>query len=169
MSKTNAASTTKEGSAIVRYDREKAMPVVLEGITNGESLRTVCKRKGMPAPSTVCLWLSEDSRLAEQYARARESAGLLVGEEIEEIARQVLRGEHNPHAARVAIDALKWTAARKAPKVYGDSTRLHLKGSVVALTAFADMARPTKREDERDGHDAPGLPHMVAPDGADES
>ena len=32
----------------------------------------------------------------------------------------VLAEEVNPNAARVAIDALKWTASRLLPKRYGD-------------------------------------------------
>ena len=49
---------SKSRTPAVRYDREKVMPLVLDGITDGDSLRTICRRKDMPAPSTVCLWLS---------------------------------------------------------------------------------------------------------------
>ena len=43
---------------------------------------------------------------------------------------KVLNEEVNPNAARVALDALKWTAARMQPKRYGDRVDTHLSGDI---------------------------------------
>ena len=155
-------------TTLVRYSRKEAVRVMLEGLTNGLSLRTICRDERMPSASTVCGWLVDDERLAEQYARAREADGQLTGEQIAEIAHKVLRGEIDPNVARVAIDALKWTAARKAPKVYGDSTRIDLRNDVTKLVAFADMSTQVRlRASAQQEAEPQSLPHVVAPDGAE--
>ncbi len=148
---------------VARHGPEEAIRRVIEGITNGQSLRTICQDRRMPSASTIFEWLASDERLSDQYARARESSGLLVGEEIEEIARQVLRGEIDANAARVALDALKWTAARKAPRVYGESLKLTGQVEVGALVAFVDMNRA---DDEDAATGTLTTPHTLPPEGS---
>ena len=50
------------------------------------------------------------------------------GTVIVEATEQVLSGELDPNAARVAIDALKWTAARMHPTVYSEKHAIELSG-----------------------------------------
>ena len=45
----------------------------------------------------------------------------------------VLNDEVNPNAARVAIDALKWTAARMMPRRYGDRIQADLAGDITVI------------------------------------
>ncbi len=58
--------------------------------------------------------------LAQSYARAQKSRAQAHFERIGDIAEQVLTGALDPQAARVAIDAWKWTAGRMDPRKYGD-------------------------------------------------
>ena len=44
---------------------------------------------------------------------------------------RVLNGEVNPNAGRVAIDGLKWIAARMLPKRYGDRVDANLTGDII--------------------------------------
>lgn len=59
------------------------MPEVAEDICNllmlGESLRSICKRPGMPAIRTVMYWLQRHEDFMQQYARAREIQAELLG------------------------------------------------------------------------------------------
>jgi hypothetical protein len=48
----------------------------------------------------------------------------LSADEIKDAARRVARGEIDPQAGRVLIDALKWDAGKRKPKVYGDKVVL---------------------------------------------
>lgn len=90
-------------------------------VASGESLNAICKDEHIPLKSTVLAWVVDDREgFFDQYRRAREAAGYGEGDEIAEIGRETLAGTHDPSAAKVAIDALKWSAARKAAKVYGD-------------------------------------------------
>lgn len=62
----------------------------------------------------------------EQYARARESAADIFETDIIEAALSC--GPETASSDRVKIDALKWVAARRAPKKYGDRTSLEHTG-----------------------------------------
>jgi len=126
----NEAKKKKKGA--LPYDPEKAKEwkdLIVEEISAGKSLLSILrklKRVGAPNRSTVYRWLNPneddhfDVNFADNYARARENTADHNAEEIEHIKNQVLKGKVDPAAARVAIDALKWTAAKKKPRVYGD-------------------------------------------------
>lgn len=90
-------------------------------IADGESLNAICQDETMPAKATVLNWVVTDREgFFDQYRAAREAAGYGEGDEVAEIGRLTLSGQYDPSAAKVAIDALKWSAARKASKAYGD-------------------------------------------------
>ena len=101
---------------------------ICEQISNGDSLRNICKAKAMPHAGTVCRWLAEDEtgKLREQYARAREAQAELVADEVITIADT----EEDPAKARVRIDARKWYAGKMRPKVYGDKIDMNHSGQV---------------------------------------
>ena len=105
---------------------------ICDGIIAGKSLRQICEPEGMPAPSTVCLWLSQDEDFAERYARAKEIQMENLAEEIIDIAEDgsndwmknrfgedVLNVEH-VQRSRLRIDTRKWLMSKLAPKKYGD-------------------------------------------------
>lgn len=75
----------------------------------------------MPALSTVLLWVVDGKHpeFSEQYAQARSANGHAHGDRVADLAVDVLQGTYDPQAAKVAIDALKWSAERMAPKQYG--------------------------------------------------
>jgi hypothetical protein len=114
---------------------------ILDRISEGESLLKILKSdKKYPARQTVYNWLNKqhkeyDPHFLDNYARAKEDGGDLDAERIEEIALKALEGEYNPNAARVAIDALKWTAGKKRPKKYGDKLDLTTDGESMNLNA----------------------------------
>jgi hypothetical protein len=82
----------------------------------------------MPAPSTICLWLSENEEFAEQYAHARERQADLYADEIVEIADLAKNEDYN--VARLRVDARKWKASKLAPKRYGDKMDLNHSGNL---------------------------------------
>jgi hypothetical protein len=110
---------------------------VCERIADGESLRAICRDQNMPSTASFLKWVANDEALAEHYARAREAQADADADQIGDIAQRVLSGEFDPQAARVAIDALKWSAGKRKPKVYGD--KLDLSGNVgVTVTLESD-------------------------------
>jgi hypothetical protein len=100
---------------------------ICEQIADGQSLSAACRSHGTTTQSFL-RWCAKTAEYAEQYARAREARGVYYGERVASIAEKTLEGEYEPSAARVAVDALKWTAGRMAPKQYGDRLAAEISG-----------------------------------------
>jgi hypothetical protein len=99
---------------------EELGALLCERLMSGESLRSICAEPDMPAASSVFLWLTKHPEFSEQYTHARLLQGETDADAVTDIGRRTLAGEYDPQAARVAIDALKWSASKRAPKKYGD-------------------------------------------------
>lgn len=78
----------------------------------------------------ILKWLAANTDFQKAYALAHELQGDHDADSIRDIVRRVVgklkEGEERLSAAdaRVAIDALKWTAGKRKPKVYGDKVEL---------------------------------------------
>lgn len=83
----------------------------------------------MPSYSTVMRWVRELPEFADQYARAREDMADNDADKIADVAQAVVDGNIDPAAARVAIDAYKWSAGKRRPKRYGENQRLEVETS----------------------------------------
>jgi hypothetical protein len=93
----------------------------LDMIRNGRSCAQACKQDGMPTSKTIGEWVKNDAAFALQYEKAKEERGHYYGELVAEIALAGLQGKYKDSAMlRAAIDGLKWSAGRMAPKAFGD-------------------------------------------------
>lgn len=110
-------------------------------ISDGESLRAVCRDDSMPCTSTVMKWAAEKPEFSEQYAKARELLLEHWAEEIIEIADDgtndwmerknnegesigwQVNGEHIQRS-RLRADSRKWLLSKLAAKKYGDKIEL---------------------------------------------
>lgn len=115
----------KVGWCVMAEDQKAA---ICEAIAAGDSLVRILRKRGMPDYSTVMRWLGNDEQFRENYARAREAQADADADKIGEVAARVLEGKLDPQAARVAIDALKWSAGKRKPKKYGD--KIEIDGAV---------------------------------------
>ena len=114
-------------------------------IAEGNSLRSYCKQKNTPALSTVCLWIVTHEEFSEHYARAREAAGYAHADDILETAALVQSGQLDPNAARVIIDAKKWSAERMAPRSHMPQSLVNHKspdGSMSPSRVVIEAAKP---------------------------
>lgn len=113
---------------------------ICEEIASGDSLRTICAKEGMPACSTVFLWLTKHPEFSEQYVRAREAQADAMAEDILEIADdgrndwvktqeggEAYNGDH-VQRSKLRVDARKWLMSKMAPKKYGDKITQELTG-----------------------------------------
>lgn len=97
---------------------------VCRRIEEGATLRQVCEDEAMPPWETVRRWLRANEEFRAQYAHAREVSGEAIESRIfDEMA--MADDKDSAAVARMRVDALKWIAAKRAPKVYGD--RMDLK------------------------------------------
>lgn len=92
----------------------------------GESLRAICKDKGIPSMSTILLWVVDGKHqdFSEQYMLAREAAGYAHGDRVADVAIRTEDGDIEPNAARVAMMGYQWAAERMAPKAHGSRQRV---------------------------------------------
>jgi hypothetical protein len=113
-------------------------------ISEGESLRQVCRDESMPSTTTVMRWARTDADFRKQYAQAREDLLEHWAEEINEISddgsndwmdRELANGHiervlDHEHVSRskLRVDTRKWLLSKLAPRVYGDRGSLELTG-----------------------------------------
>ncbi|CZZ80708.1 ubiquitin carboxyl-hydrolase [Enterobacter hormaechei subsp. xiangfangensis] len=89
-------------------------------LADGESLRKVCERPGMPNKATVFRWLAQRAEFRDQYAKATETRADAIFEDMFDIADSVNEEAAAVAKARLRIDTRKWALARMNPKKYGD-------------------------------------------------
>jgi transposase-like protein len=106
-------------------DKDARHAEICQMVADGKTVRQIAEHFGVSAGS-ILAWATETEKFTEQYARAREAAADTFETEIIETALAV-----TPETAasdRVKIDAMKWVAARRAPKKYGDRLTQEISG-----------------------------------------
>lgn len=104
-------------------------------LSDGQSLREICRDESMPGRTTVARWLTDNEVFRGQYARAVDMRADYLFDEMLAIADTPLAGVKKTTKAngdvetsegdmiehrRLQVDARKWALARMAPKKYGD-------------------------------------------------
>jgi hypothetical protein len=113
-----------------QFDQEIA-DEILEAISSGTGLVTFLKsREDLPSYPTVMRWIRGNPEFAASYAQAREDMADADADKIADVAQAVLEGGLDPNAARVAIDAYKWSAGKRRPKRYGEKLEVETTGTV---------------------------------------
>lgn len=135
---------------------QKIADIICERISDGESLRSICKTESMPAKGTVFRWLAQHKDFQDQYARAREEQADTYADEITQIADEtpeldpLLDSDGNLiemriHSAYVQwqknrVDARKWVASKLKPKKYGEKITQEVTGAnggpIETVTSF---------------------------------
>ncbi len=113
---------------------------ICERIADGESLVRICMGDDYPTPQTVRSWLrkgiaandkgDEYALFLANYARAREDQADSYADQITDLANNAVTCQDRTviEGMRVAIDALKWAAGKRKPKVYGEKVSTEITG-----------------------------------------
>ncbi len=115
----------------ITYTHEIAVEICRK-ISEGQSLRKICRPKNMPNRGAVFEWACGATKAAlddgfpEMYRRARECQADSFADEVVAIADST----KDPQKARVQIDARKWAAGKQRPKVYGDKINMEHSGGI---------------------------------------
>lgn len=106
-------------------------------ISDGMSVREICRMEGMPAASTVFLWLGKHPEFSERYTLACEARAYYLAEDLLDIADDgtndwmerrdpdgnivgwSLNGEH-VQRSKLRVDTRKWLLSKLQPKKYGE-------------------------------------------------
>ena len=108
---------------------------ICEELSQGISLRTVCKADDLPSAATVFNWFRRYPEFLEQYTRAKEESSDAMAEDILDISDNAtndymeqndsenpgykVNGEHIQRS-RLRVESRKWLMAKMKPKKYGD-------------------------------------------------
>ena len=105
-------------------------------LVEGTSLAEICRDDAMPQYRTVYGWLTKNEQFSQDYARAREEQADADADAIGDMAAQVRAGLLDPAAARVAIDAYKWSAGKRQSQKYGDKISQDITNSDGSMGAL---------------------------------
>lgn len=105
------------------------LPPIFDAVAGGRSVRSICAEMGIDQPSLQRM-IDANPAFTADYEWAIEQRGEGYGDQVADIVKGVLDGTYMPDVARVAMDGLKWTAARMAPKRFGDKHEVKHSGSI---------------------------------------
>ena len=90
---------------------------IFDAVAEGQTLRQIAASMGMTAGNVLRI-ATKTPEAIEQYSRARDSSSELFDADILTLASTVT--SESSKGDRVRLEALKWVAARRAPKRYGE-------------------------------------------------
>jgi hypothetical protein len=105
----------------------------------GEAVLQICADPDMPSRETIYNWLKSNPEFLDSYTQARS-------QQADAYAEQIVIEAFNSHDAqigRLRVDALKWAAAKIAPKKYGD--KIEVETSQPLTLAFQLPSRAPER------------------------
>ena len=132
---------------------------ICKRISQGESVRTICKDKTMPDAGTVYNWLLDKDLVSffKQYARAKDTQAELMFDELLEIADDgsndlmtiekgdvayEVENKEVVNRSRLRVDTRKWYLSKVLPKKYGDKIDVTSGGKPLPLIDFTNGIRP---------------------------
>ena len=120
---------------------DSAYLAVLDDVAEGDLIATACKRQGVTRKG-LWAWSKRTPENGDAYARARLGSAAALEEEILERARAVTPESYS--ADNVVIQTLKWAAAKRHPKEYGDKVEVQQDTTlrVVVERVAAELAQP---------------------------
>ena len=156
------------------FTEELAVEICLR-LSEGESLRQICRDDHMPHPSTVIKWAVEDrDGFNKQYVSARAQQVEHWADEIIEISddgtndwmeretksgRTVQSVDHEYiNRSKLRVDTRKWLMERMAPKRFGPKVQTEIGGTVVHAVkvlppdCLMDIRQPKQVENKNNGN-----------------
>lgn len=95
---------------------DDAEDAILEVISRGGTVEEAALAANV-SRQTVHRWIQDDEAFRDKYARAREEQGDWFADKI---AGYALDEGREPADITARVNALKWLAAKRKPKVYGE-------------------------------------------------
>lgn len=125
-------------------------------LSEGHSLRSICRKRGFPAFRTVLDWLATDDSFRTRYMRAREIQShvwvdMMYDESSKVPEKDPVTGRIDPSAVKLQdnkVKTMQWLAMKLNPKSYGNQLDLKHSGSLdIADTILQARRRIGKSND----------------------
>ena len=120
-------------------------------LSQGESMRSICRDDNMPVQTTMFRWLREKSNFKQQYDIAKEESAESLADEMVDIAdyqvgtETIIDGKKIKiidsaavQHAKLRVDTRKWAASKLKPKKYGDKITSEHSGQVQIIIESAE-------------------------------
>jgi hypothetical protein len=107
-----------------KKEKDKIMKEICLKISDGQSLRQICRDKKMPHRVTILRWLNEDEEYAADTARARSLQADALDDDIQDVINEIRRGDIDYNAGKAVIWGLQWRAAKLRPEKYGEQKKV---------------------------------------------
>ena len=132
--------------------RDELFQEITTRLSEGESLKQICKDAHMPSRASVMKWLAENTQLSDKYARARELCADRWFDELREYSEKAIEEPRKTQAYKLKIETDKWILARMSPKKYGDLGEIAERKQSRPKFPFEDA----DTQDLRDKAETPG-------------
>ena len=116
---------------------------LIERMSAGEAMVTVCQDAHMPNVSTIVRWMEADDEFARRCTRAREQQAEVHHAQMDKIERDVLSGHLHPKAANVVLANKRWRMEKLKPRAYGTRIMQEFSGPEGGAIQTEDV---TKRD-----------------------
>jgi len=110
----------------------------LRRITDGESLKAICRTDGLPSKWTILQKLSKDEEFSKAYSEAMRLRTEVLAHEILDIADATTAETWQQD--RLRIDTRKFILVHLLPEKYGDKVELKHSGGVTVNATPVDQA-----------------------------
>jgi hypothetical protein len=132
---------------------------IINELTEGRTLKSICEPEDMPFPSTVYRWMWNNPRFENQYDRAREVCADIYVDEMLGIAddstndymesnKGIQFNAENVQRSKLRVDTRRWIAGKLKPRRYGDALQVAgpngrdlIPGGIVQVFALPSNGR----------------------------
>ena len=127
----NDKPVNKGGRPTILTDR--LIDELCQRLSQGVSMRSVCRDDDMPCMATIWRWLRENDNFAKRYTAAKQESADAMIEDILAISDQDDE-EESTNRSRLRVDTRKWIAAKLRPEKYSEKLDLTPSGGTVKIT-----------------------------------
>jgi hypothetical protein len=125
---------------------DSVFDILLERLTQGESLIKICRESGMPNWNAIWRYMARNPQAQERYAVARAAQAHIIAQEALD---EAIKGSGDPARDRLAFDARRWYASKVAPRSFGDRVDHKIdvsEGYIEALRLVNERLKMRQRE-----------------------
>lgn len=127
--------------------------------THPYGMPTLCKMfDDMPSKDTINVWRWEYPEFSAKYVEAKRMQAELLAESFEDVHIELMQDSYKDDkgvkridaglvaASKLLIDTRKWTAARLAPKIYGDRSMVETTTTVPETAERLEKAKDKQKD-----------------------
>lgn len=115
-------------SKYTKFIPERDLAIILDHISDGVSLRTICTLNNWEKYA-VLHEINSNPEYANQYTHARERQADHYAEEIIELADNCSGTLEDTNRVKIQIDARKWACGKLFPRRYSDKAQIEVSGA----------------------------------------